>query len=62
MLDRVKYIISSDGMNNLGIALMIFFFVLLIAIFIVTLKRKKSYDDYDARLPLEEDDYIETKN
>jgi hypothetical protein len=62
MLDRVKYIINSDGVNNLGIGLMIFFFVLLIAIFIVTLMRKKSYDDYDASLPLEEDDYIETKN
>ncbi len=62
MLDRVKFIISSEEVNNLGIALMIFFFVLLIAIFIVTLKRKKSYDEYDARLPLEEDDYMENMN
>ena len=62
MLDRVKYIIGSDGMSTLGIISMIFFFVLLIAIFIVTMKRKKSYDDYDARLPLEEDEFIENDN
>ncbi|MGE5354855.1 MAG: hypothetical protein ACM3PT_01325 [Deltaproteobacteria bacterium] len=61
MLDRVKYIIGSDtnGMNALGIGIMIFFFLLLIALFVVTLMRKKSYDDYDANLPLEGDDYIE---
>lgn len=64
MLDRVKYIISSDGqgMNTLGIAIMLFFFALLITIFVVTFMRKKSYDDYDANLPLEGDDYIENKN
>jgi cbb3-type cytochrome oxidase subunit 3 len=62
MLDRVKFIISSEGVNNLGVAMMLFFFVLLMTIFIVTLKRKKSYDEYDARLPLEEDDYIDNKN
>ena len=59
MISRIKYIINSggEGVNWIGISVTIFFFILLIAIFIVTLKRNKEDDIRDAHLPLEGDDY-----
>ncbi len=61
MIERVKYIISSGGqdVNWIGTGILIFFFLLLIAIFIVTLKRNKEDDIRDAHLPLEGDDIDE---
>lgn len=58
MIERVKYIINSgeNGLNWLAIGPLIFFFGLLITIIFVTLLRNKQTDDYDAHLPLEEDE------
>lgn len=60
----LRNVFGSNGgdMNALGITIEVIFFILLIAIIIVTLLRKKSYDDYDARLPLDDENKIETKN
>lgn len=57
----MKYIINSGeaGINWMAIGPLIFFFLLLIAIFVVTIIRSKELDDYDAHLPLEGDDYEE---
>jgi hypothetical protein len=63
MIERVKYIIDSgeNGINWMAIAPLIFFFLLLIAIFVVTLMRSKADDERAANLPLEGDDYDENE-
>lgn len=60
----LRNVFGSNGgdMNALGITIEVIFFILLLAIIIVTLMRKKSYDDYHARLPLDDENNIETKN
>ncbi len=63
MISRIKYLINSGeaGINWMAIGPLLFFFVLLIAIFVVTAMRSKSMDAYDANLPLE-DGEIEENN
>ncbi len=63
MISRIKYLINSGeaGINWMAIGPLIFFFVLLIAIFVVTAMRSKAMDAYDANLPLE-DGEIEESN
>jgi len=64
MIDRVKYIINSgeNGVNWVATGSLIFFFLLLVAIYIVTFMRSKEDDERAARLPLEGDDYDENEN
>ncbi len=64
MISRIKYLINSGeaGINWMAIGPLIFFFVLLITIFIVTAMRSKSLDAYDANLPLEGNDIEEDEN
>ncbi len=63
MISRIKYLINSGeaGINWMAIGPLIFFFVLLITIFVVTAMRSKEMDAYDANLPLE-DGEIEESN
>ena len=63
MIERIKYIINSgeNGINWLATGSLIFFFLLLIAIFVVTLMRSKADDERAARLPLEGDDFEENE-
>jgi len=63
MISRIKYLINSGeaGINWMAIGPLIFFFLLLIAIFIVTAMRSKAMDAYDANLPLEDNDIEENR-
>lgn len=63
MIERVKYLINSGeaGINWMAIGPLVFFFILLCAIIIVTILRKKELDDYDAHLPLEENELEEKR-
>ncbi len=63
MISRIKYLINSGeaGINWMAIGPLVFFFLLLIAIFVVTAMRSKEMDAYDANLPLE-DGEIEESN
>jgi cbb3-type cytochrome oxidase subunit 3 len=60
----LRNVFGSNGgdMNALGITIEVIFFILLLAIIVLTLMRKKSYDDYHARMPLDDDRNTETKN
>lgn len=64
MISRIKYLINSGeaGINWMAIGPLIFFFVLLITIFVVTSMRSKSLDAYDANLPLEGNENEENLN
>jgi cbb3-type cytochrome oxidase subunit 3 len=57
MTDRIKYLLDSiDGLNWIAIVILVFFFVLFVLIVFLTYTRKKSFNDYMARLPLEDDE------
>ena len=64
MISRIKYLINSGeaGINWMAIGPLVFFFLLLITIFVVTIMRNKELDDYDANLPLEGNENEENEN
>jgi cbb3-type cytochrome oxidase subunit 3 len=56
MNDRIKYLLGSiEGLNWIAIATLVFFFAVFVLIVYLTYTRKKSFNDYMANLPLDDD-------